>query len=277
METPRASLGTFDTVAAEGKNSGSRMVIIGVVAMVVIAAGATFGFLKLRKPDAAQHQPEAASVPPAQTSSVPPSGNAQPSIPTGNTPASGASVASSAVVPAKPASEADSAHKGSSKTSHDVVVTATAEKPAPVTTLASSGTSKITQNKTTAQPTADVAPSFGVVGNSTPGGLSALAKPTASTPAAASIEQSSLEPLQLIKTSPLPYPSIARARRISGIVVVQVKIGKDGKVTNPQFISGPPIFKDSAFEAVTQYQFKPARLNGQPIDQTTQIRMNFHP
>ncbi len=145
-------------------------------------------------------------------------------------------------------------------------------------TLASSGTSKITRNNTTAQPTADVAPSFGVVGNSTPGGLSALAKPVAvSTPSAASIEQSSLEPLQLIKTSPLPYPAIAKARRISGIVVVQVKIGKDGKVTNPQFISGPPIFKDSAFEAVMQYQFKPARLNGQPIDQTTQIKLNFHP
>ncbi len=69
MDPPRAGLGTFDTMAAEGKQSGSRMVIIGVVAMVVIAAGATFGFLKLRKPDAAQHQQETASVPPAQTSS----------------------------------------------------------------------------------------------------------------------------------------------------------------------------------------------------------------
>jgi hypothetical protein len=27
---------------------------------------------------------------------------------------------------------------------------------------------------------------------------------------------------------------------------------------------------------VTHYQFKPAKLNGQPIDQVTQVRLNFH-
>ncbi len=282
-EAPRASFGTFDTVAGEDKKSGSRMVMIGVVAVVVIAAGATYGFLKLRKPDAtAQHQTEAASVPPAQAS-APSSGTVQPNSPVSNTPASTASVPSTVAPPARSAPEADSPRRGQSRSSREAAAPVTekpvpADKPAAVATLASSGTSKIAQNNTPAQSATDVAPSFGVVGNSTPGGLSALAKPVAaSTPSAASIEQSSLEQLQLIKTSPLAYPAIARARRISGVVVVQVKVGKDGKVSSPQFISGPPIFKDAAFEAVMQYQFKPARLNGQPIDQTTQIRLNFHP
>jgi TonB family protein len=97
-----------------------------------------------------------------------------------------------------------------------------------------------------------------------------------STPSAAAIEQSQLEPLQLIKTAQLVYPPIAKARSITGMVVVEVKVGKDGKVSNPRFVSGPPIFRDAAFDAVTHYQFKPAKLNGQPIDQVTQIRLNFH-
>ena len=84
-----------------------------------------------------------------------------------------------------------------------------------------------------------------------------------STPSAAAIEQSQLEPLQLLKQGTLVYPAIAKARMITGTVVVQGTVGKDGKVSNLQFISGPPVFKDAAFDAVRQYQFKPAKLNGQ--------------
>jgi TonB family protein len=97
-----------------------------------------------------------------------------------------------------------------------------------------------------------------------------------STPSAAAIEQSQLEPLQLIKTAQLVYPAIAKARNITGMVVVEVKVGKDGKVSSPRFVSGPPVFRDAAFDAVLHYQFKPAKLNGLPIEQVTQIRLNFH-
>jgi len=116
-----------------------------------------------------------------------------------------------------------------------------------------------------------------VVSGNTGAPISNLARPVSSSaPSAAAIEQSQLEPLQLIRTGTPVYPAIARARNITGTVVVQGTVGKDGRVTNPQFISGPPVFKDAAFDAVRQYQFKPARLNGQPIEQVTQIRLNFH-
>jgi TonB family protein len=127
------------------------------------------------------------------------------------------------------------------------------------------------------QATPEIAPSFGVGGGSQGAPLTNLAHPVASsTPSAAAIEQSQLEPLQLMRTGPLNYPPIAKARNITGVVVVQVEVDKDGKVGNPKFISGPPIFKDAAFESVLQYKFKPARLNGQAISQVTQIRLNFH-
>ena len=95
-------------------------------------------------------------------------------------------------------------------------------------------------------------------------------------PSAAAIKQSQLEPLKLLHAGTLVYPAIARARNITGVVVVQVDVDKNGGVSNPKFISGPPIFRDAAFESVLQYKFKPARLNGQDIAETTQIRLNFH-
>jgi outer membrane biosynthesis protein TonB len=57
--------------------------------------------------------------------------------------------------------------------------------------------------------------------------------------------------------------------------VVQVTVGKDGRPHDPKFISGQPVFKDAAIQAVMGYTFKPAKLNGQPIEQATTIRLNF--
>jgi outer membrane biosynthesis protein TonB len=37
------------------------------------------------------------------------------------------------------------------------------------------------------------------------------------------------------------------------------------------------VFRDAAFDAVKQWLFKPAMLNGQPIEQTTQIKVVFSP
>jgi protein TonB len=175
----------------------------------------------------------------------------------------------------KPASETEgkkSAAKTNDKSSPEKP--APQEKPVQVSTLAANGPSRIAQS-TTPQ-TADVAPAFSVDSGSSPN-LSTLARPAASTAPTASIEQSQLEPLQLIRTVPPVYPAIAKARHMSGIVVVEATVGKDGRAKNPKFISGAPVFKDAAFDAVLKYQFKPAKLNGQAIEQTTQVRLNFNP
>ena len=267
---PKASFGTFDAMASEDRKPGSRFMMIGVVAVLVIAAGATFAFLKMQKPGAKppQQTQEAANVP----APIPPSGNTQPGSPN-------AQPVAAAPTSAKPVAEAETrkpvVKAVSEKNSAPAEKPAPAEKTTAVATLNASGTSRIAQD-TSAQPVPEIAPSFNVGGSSS-APLSSLARPVASsTPSAAAIEQSQLEPLQLIKTAQLIYPPIAKARSITGMVVVEVKVGKDGKVSNPRFISGPPIFRDAAFDAVTRYQFKPAKLNGQPIDQVTQIRLNFH-
>ncbi len=269
---PRANFGTFDSVAAEDKKPGNRFMMVGVVAVLVIAAVATFAFLKIQKPKTAvpQQTQEAANVP--STTSLPPSASTQPS-----SVASAASSAAPNTVPVntKPVAEKAAGKTVAEKNSVQVEKPVPAEKPAPVATLGRTGTSRIAQNSAQAAP--EVAPSFIADSANTSAPLSSLARPVASsTPSAAAIEQSQLEPLQVLRTGPLVYPAIAKARGITGPAVVQVTVGKDGKPYNPKFISGQPIFKDAAFQAVMGYQFKPAKLNGQPIEQATTIRLNFH-
>jgi TonB family protein len=268
----RASFGTFDAISSEEKKPANRFMMIGVVAVLVIAAGATFAFLRMQKPGTKPQQTqEAANVPAA----IPPSGNAQPGSPNVN-----AQPASTVATPtnSRPAADAETrkpvVKAVSEKSSAPAEKPAPEERPAAVATLNASGASRIAQD-TSVQPVPEIAPSFNVGGSSAP--LSSLARPVASsTPSAATVEQSQLEPLQLVKTAPLVYPAIAKARNITGMVVVEVKVGKDGKVSSPRFVSGPPVFRDAAFDAVTHYQFKPAKLNGQAIEQVTQIRLNFH-
>jgi periplasmic protein TonB len=151
-----------------------------------------------------------------------------------------------------------------------------AEKPASVATLGATGASRIAKQNI-AQATPEVAPSFTADTANSSAPLSSLARPVASSaPSAAAIEQSQLEPIQVIRTGPLVYPAIAKARGITGPAVVQVTVGKDGKPHNPQYVSGQPVFKDAAIQAVMGYVFKPAKLNGQPIEQSTRIRLIFH-
>lgn len=274
---PRANFGTFDSVAAEDKKPGNRFMMIGVVAVLVIAAATTFAFLKMQKPKTAAPQPtqEAANVP--STPSFAPSGSAQPASPTANGTASSAAP-NAIVMPAatKPVGEKPAGRTSAEKNSSQTEKPAPAEKPVSVATLGSSASSKIARLNS-AQAAPDVAPTFTGDNANTPAPLSSLARPvTSSAPSAAAIEQSQLEPLQVVRTGPLIYPAIAKARGITGAVVVQVTVGKDGKPFNPKFISGQPIFKDAAFQAVMGYQFKPAKLNGQPIEQATSIKLNFH-
>jgi TonB family protein len=62
---------------------------------------------------------------------------------------------------------------------------------------------------------------------------------------------------------------------MSASVVVQGIVDKDGKIYDLQLISGPQLFREAAFEALRQWVFKPAKLNGEPIEQPTTIRVNF--
>ena len=72
------------------------------------------------------------------------------------------------------------------------------------------------------------------------------------------------------------YPPEARAAGISGSVVLQARIGKDGVVQNLSAISGPAELQAAAIDAVKQWVYRPYLLNGAPVEVNTTITVNYH-
>jgi len=76
--------------------------------------------------------------------------------------------------------------------------------------------------------------------------------------------------------SPRPvYPPLAKQARISGHVILNAIIGKDGTIQNLTVASGHPLLVPAAMEAVKQWVYQPTLLNGEPVEVVTQIDVNF--
>lgn len=71
------------------------------------------------------------------------------------------------------------------------------------------------------------------------------------------------------------YPPEARKAGIQGVVVLLIKIDKQGRTHDLQFVSGVPQLADASIEAVKQWQYKPYLLNGQPTEVETTVQIKF--
>ena len=79
----------------------------------------------------------------------------------------------------------------------------------------------------------------------------------------------------LIKQPKPVYPPLAKAARVQGTVKFTAKISKDGTIQELQLLSGPPLLVQAAQQAVSQWQYKPTLLNGEPVEVITTIDVNF--
>lgn len=75
---------------------------------------------------------------------------------------------------------------------------------------------------------------------------------------------------------PPTYTEIARKARIQGVVIVQAVVTKEGDVQEVKVLKGLPMGLDqAAAEAVKKWRFKPATLNGKPVDVYYNLTVNF--
>jgi TonB family protein len=82
------------------------------------------------------------------------------------------------------------------------------------------------------------------------------------------------EPNLTNKVNPV-YPPLARSAGIQGAVVLAIVIGKDGSVQEIKLVSGHPLLAPAAIAAVKQWTYKPLTMNGQPVEVSTQVTVNF--
>jgi TonB family protein len=77
--------------------------------------------------------------------------------------------------------------------------------------------------------------------------------------------QGTITAVQRTKFVPPVYPKIAAAARVQGDVVLDVTITASGKVERAVVRRSIPLLDQAAIDAVMQWEYTPARLNGVPV------------
>jgi TonB family protein len=82
------------------------------------------------------------------------------------------------------------------------------------------------------------------------------------------------EPRRLRDVRPV-YPAGALAAGISGTVIIEAVISRDGTVANATVVQGVPELDAAALAAVRQWLYRPTMLNGQPVAVVVNVTMTF--
>jgi protein TonB len=83
------------------------------------------------------------------------------------------------------------------------------------------------------------------------------------------------EPLLIASVLPV-YPIGARQAGVQGDVVVGTTIDKTGSVVKMHVLSGPPLLRQAALDALRRWKYEPSKLNGQPVAVEMQVTIKFH-
>jgi periplasmic protein TonB len=89
------------------------------------------------------------------------------------------------------------------------------------------------------------------------------------------IRVSSLDPGHLIHMVQPVFPQIAKTAHIEGTVELSAVIGTDGHVRELNVISGHPLLRKAALDAVRLWIYKPPVLNGESVEIVAPIAVIF--
>jgi protein TonB len=93
-------------------------------------------------------------------------------------------------------------------------------------------------------------------------------------PAAVRVSMGVSEGLLLERMHP-SYPEIARRLHLAGTVALAATISKTGRIEDLRVLSGHPMLREAAIEAVKNWRYRPYLLNGQPVEVETTIEIHF--
>ena len=196
----------------------------------------------------------------------------------------------SSPAPASPAAGAARGPQGSANTLNggNVATKADSTEPEPVQAVEKKPAlgevhleaPKISQKKSVQ---AGAAPDAGILSEEQPdasadpnslGGLTVAnnqpAVPTAPVAVGGDVKQA-----KLISSVPPVYPMMAKTQRISGGVTIDALIDPNGHVTTMKVISGPALLQEAAQEALRQWKYQPATLDGKAVQMHLTVTIQF--
>jgi periplasmic protein TonB len=94
------------------------------------------------------------------------------------------------------------------------------------------------------------------------------------TPARISVSGGVTAGMLLAPIQPI-YPAIAKAAGVQGPVVIDALISKTGKIESAHVVSGPPMLRQAALDAVEAAHYHPYLLTGEPVEVQTTVTVVF--
>jgi protein TonB len=80
---------------------------------------------------------------------------------------------------------------------------------------------------------------------------------------------------KLITSVPPVYPTLAKTQHVSGGVTIDALIDASGRVTTMKVISGPTLLQQAAMDALKQWKYQPATLNGTAVPMHLTVTIQF--
>jgi len=96
------------------------------------------------------------------------------------------------------------------------------------------------------------------------------AAPAAALPVGGDVKQA-----RLISSVPPSYPVLAKNQHIAGDVRVDALIDASGRVTTMKVVSGPTLLHQAAMDALRQWKYQPASLNGNAVPMHLTVTIQF--
>ncbi|MBV9072562.1 MAG: energy transducer TonB [Acidobacteria bacterium] len=82
-------------------------------------------------------------------------------------------------------------------------------------------------------------------------------------------------PAKILHSAAAQYPSVARQMRVEGTVLLDIEIDASGSVSDAKAVSGPPLLRAAALDAVRRWKYEPATLADKPIASTQSVKVDF--
>jgi len=80
---------------------------------------------------------------------------------------------------------------------------------------------------------------------------------------------------KLLKSVPPVYPAFAKTQHVSGDVKVDALVDAEGRVTTMKIVSGPAMLHLAAMDALRQWKYQPATLDGKAVPMHLTVTIQF--
>lgn len=81
---------------------------------------------------------------------------------------------------------------------------------------------------------------------------------------------------RLLRTVPAQFPQMARQLRVEGEVLLKIDIDTSGNVASAHALTGPPMLRQAAIDAVQRWKYQPATLGDKPVASSQAVKVDFH-